>query len=116
MKFVARLILVAVLAAFAANPVAQAAGSAEMAATMIASDDAAMHMPDCDACGDTDAAEMGLACGFVCGAGAGGFAVVLAPQAYVIVSASREALEPAVTQDFRGIANPPAKHPPRILI
>ncbi len=114
MKFVARLILVAVLAAFAANPVAQAAGSAEMAATMIASDDAAMHMPDCDACKDTDAGEMGLACGFVCGAG--GFTVVLAPQLYVIVSALREAHGPAVTQDFRGIASPPAEHPPRTLI
>lgn len=114
MKFVARLILVAVLAAFAASSVAQAVGSAEMAAAMFASDDAAMHMPDCDACDDTDAGEMDLACGFVCGAG--GFAVVLAPQPHVIVSASREALEPAVTQDFRGIASPPAKHPPRILI
>ena len=114
MKFLARLILVAVLAAFAASSVAHAAGSAEMAAAMIASDDAAMHMSDCDPCGDTDAGEMGLACGFVCGAG--GFAAVLAPQAHGVVSASREALGPAVTQDFCGIASPPAKHPPRTLI
>lgn len=114
MKFLARLILVAVLAAFAVSSVAHAAGSAEMAAAMITSDDAAMHMSDCDACGDVDAGDMGVACGFVCGAG--GFAAVLAPQAYDIVSTSREALGPAVTQDFCGVSSPPAKHPPRSLI
>src|SRR3546814_16223585 len=87
MNFVARLIIVAVLAAFAVSSVAHAAGSAEMAAATIACDDAATHMSDCDACGDLDAGEMGVACDFVCGAG--GFAAVLAPQAYGIVPADR---------------------------
>ena len=114
MKFVVRLILVAVLAAFAVSSVAHAAGSAEMAAAMIASDDAAVHMSDCDACGDLDADDMGVACGFVCGAG--GFAAVLAPQAYGIVSAPRGALGLAITRDFCGVSSPPAKHPPRTLI
>lgn len=114
MKSLARLIFVAVLAAFAASSVAHAAGSAEMAAVMISADDAAMHMSDCDACGDPDASEMGLACDFVCGAGS--FTAVLAPQACAIVSAAREALGPAVTQDFRGVSGPPAQHPPQTLI
>ena len=114
MKFVARLILVTVLAAFAASSIAHAAGSAEMAAAMIASDDAATHMSDCDVCGDTDSGEMGLTCELVCGAG--GFAAVLAPQAFDNVSAPREALGPAVTQDFSGLSSPPAKQPPRTLI
>ena len=102
MKFVARLILVAVLAVFAVSSVAHAAGSADMAAAMIASGDAAMPMSDCDACDDTGAA--------------GSFAAVVAPQAYGIVSSPREALGPAVTQDFCGLSSPPAKHPPRTLI
>ncbi|WP_339834313.1 hypothetical protein [uncultured Parvibaculum sp.] len=114
MKFVARLILVAVLAVFAVSSVAHAAGSADMAAAMIASGDAAMPMSDCDACDDTGAGEMGLACDLVCGAGS--FAAVVAPQAYGIVSSPREALGPAVTQDFCGLSSPPAKHPPRTLI
>lgn len=114
MKFLARLILVTVLAAFSASSVAYAAGSAEMTAAMIASDGAAMHMSDCEACGDPETGEMGVACDFVCGAA--GFAAVLAPQARGIVSAGREALRPAVTQDFCGVPSPPAKHPPRTLI
>ncbi|MET4702077.1 hypothetical protein ABIE65_005128 [Constrictibacter sp. MBR-5] len=114
MNFVARLIIVAVLAAFAVSSVAHAAGSAEMAAATIACDDAATHMSDCDACGDLDAGEMGVACDFVCGAG--GFAAVLAPQAYGIVSAPREALRAPVTQEFSGVSSSPAKPPPRTLI
>lgn len=114
MTFLARLIFAAVFAAFAASSVAHAAGSAEMAAAMIASDDAAMHMSDCDACGDTDAGEMAVACDLVCGAGS--FAAVLAPHGYGIVSVPREALGPAVTQNFCGVASLPAKPPPRTLI
>lgn len=114
MKFFARLLLVAVLAAFAASSVAFASGSAEMAATMIVSDDAAMDMPECEACGASDASEMGIACDLVCGAG--GFAAVLASQSQGIVQAPHQTLEPAVMQDFRGRTGPPAKQPPRTLI
>lgn len=114
MKFFARLLLVAVLAAFAASSVAYAAGSAEMAAAMIASDDAAMDMSECDPCVDSGAGEMGVACSFVCGAG--GFAAMLAPQTQGIVQAPRETLGPAVTHNFRGRTGPPAKQPPRTLI
>ena len=114
MRSVARLILVAFLAVFAASSVAQAAGSADMAAAMIASGDAARPMSDCDACDDTGAGETGLVCDLVCGAGS--FAAVVAPQAYVIVSSPREALGPAVAQDFCGLSSPPAKQPPRTLI
>lgn len=111
MKFFAHLILVAVLAAFAASSVAYAASSVKMAATMIASGDAAMDMSDCDA--DSEAGEMGIACDFVCAAG--GFAAVHTSQVQAIVPL-RESLEPTVTQDFYSLARPPGKQPPRTLI
>lgn len=114
MKFFARLLLVAILAAFAASSVAHAAGSAGMAAAMIASDEAAMDMSECDPCDDSNACEMGIACNFVCGAGA--FAAVLAPQTQGIIHAPRETLWPAITQDWYGVTGPPAKQPPRTLI
>lgn len=114
MKLVARLILVAVLAVFAVGSVAHAAGLADRAAAMIASGEAAMAMPGCDACDETGAGEMGLACDLVCGAGS--FAAVVAPQASGFVASPREALGPAVTQDFCGLSSPPAKQPPRTLI
>lgn len=115
MKLFARLLLVTVLAVFTAGSVAFAAGSAQMAATMIvASDEAAMDMPECDPCGASDAGEMGIACDLVCGAG--GFAAVLAPQTQSIVQAPHEALWPAVAQGSYGLTGPPAKQPPRTLI
>ena len=109
-----RLILVVVLAVSLVSSVAHAAGTADMAAAMITSNDAATAMSDCNACDDAAAGEMGLACDLVCGAGS--FTAVIASQAYCIVSSPREALGPAVTKDFCGFSSPPAKHPPRTLI
>ena len=114
MKFFARLLLVAVLAAFAASSVAVASGSAEMAATMIASDEAAMDMSECEPCGATDAGERGIACDLVCGAG--GFAAVLAPQTQGVIQASRETVGSVVTQDSHGLTGSPPEQPPRLLI
>lgn len=115
MKFFARLIVVTVLAAFAASSVAYAAGSAEMTAAMIASDDAAaMGMSDCDACGDADAGQTTFTCNFICGAG--GFVPLLVPQSQGMFQSLRQTLAPVVTQDLRGLTGPPAKQPPRTLI
>ena len=114
MKLFARLVVVTVLAAFAASSVAYAAGSAEMTAAMIASDDAAMDMSDCDACGDADAGQTAFACNFICGAG--GFASLLVPQSQGMFQSPRQTLSPVVTQNLRGLTGPPAKQPPRSLI
>ncbi|GHA19475.1 hypothetical protein V6617_18335 (plasmid) [Pelagibacterium nitratireducens] len=112
MKFFVRLIVVTVLAAFAASSVAHATGSAEMTAAMIASDDAAMDMPDCDACGDEG--QTAFACDVICGAG--GFASLLVPQSQGMFQSPRQTLNPVVTQNLRGLTGPPAKQPPRSLI
>ena len=114
MQLVARLILVAVLAAFAVSSVAQAAGSAGMAAEMVASGTATMDMADCDACDDPESGGMGLACDFVCGAGS--FAAVLAQQTDRFAQATGGPLDLPVANDLRGLSGSPAKQPPRTLI
>ena len=113
MQLIARLILVAVLAAFAVSPVAHAAASAGMAADMVASDAATMDMADCDACDVPGSGAMGIACDFVCGAGS--FAAVLAPQTEGFAQAPGKSLGAAEAQDFCGLSSPPAKQPPRTL-
>ena len=113
MQLIARLILVAVLAAFAVSPVAHAAGSAVMAADMVSSDAGTMNMADCDACADPGSGAKGIACDFVCAAG--GFAAVLAPQTERIVRTPGKSYEPAEARDFCGLSSPPAKQPPRTL-
>jgi len=113
MQLIARLILVAVLAAFAVSSVAHAAGSAAMAADMVASETTTMDMADCDACADPESGAMDISCDFVCGAG--GFAAVLAQQCEAIASRPGEAAMPSATRDFRGLSSPPAKQPPRTL-
>ena len=114
MQLIARLILVAVLAAFAVGSVAQAAGSAGMAAEMVASGTAAMDMADCNPCDDPEAGGMGLTCGFVCGAGS--FSAVLAPQTDKFAPETGALFHPAIANDYRGLSGPPAQQPPRTLI
>lgn len=75
MKLFTRPMLAAVLAAFAANSLAHAAGAAEMARAMITPGNAVVEMSDCNPYGDDDAGELATACDFFCGAG--GMAVVL---------------------------------------
>ena len=114
MKFIARLMLSAFLAAFAASSVAYAADSGEMAAAMVLSDDS-MEMSDCATpCGSSDAGGSDALCDIECGAG--GFAAVLAPQTQGILRIQREVLAPPVAQTSDGMAAPPAKQPPRPLI
>ena len=113
MKFLARLMLAAVLAAVAASSVAYAAGSGEMAAAMILFDDTA-EMSDCAPCSDADAGEMAAMCDIECGVG--GFAAVLAPQAQGVHRTPRGIFVPAVAQTLGSLTGPPAKQPPRPLI
>lgn len=113
MHLSARLILVAVLAAFAVSSVAHAAASAKMAAGMVASGAVTTDMADCDACVDPEPGAKGIACNFVCGAGS--FAAVFAPQSERIAYAAGKCLEPAEALDFCGLSSPPAKQPPRTL-
>lgn len=113
MKFVVRLILMAVLVAFAAGSVAYSAGSAHMAATMAAAD-ATMDRADCDGCGESDFGSMNAACDPVCGAG-----VVLAvppAQAQAVGYGIQEAFGPIASRDLSGLTAPPAGPPPRNLI
>ena len=114
MQLFARLILVALLAAFAVGTVAQAAGSAGIATEMAAVDVATSDMADCDACGDSGAGGMGLACEFFCGAGS--FSAVLAPQTDRFAEATGSSLWPAAAHAPRGVIGTPAKQPPRILV
>ena len=114
MQFIARLIFVALLAAFAASSVAHAAGSAKMAADMVAIDVASMDMADCEACDGPEVGGMGLACDFLCGSGS--LAAVLGPHGDRFVQPTGGLLDPAVTDDHRGLTCPPTEQPPRTLI
>ncbi|MEM9969871.1 MAG: hypothetical protein AAF762_02050 [Pseudomonadota bacterium] len=110
MQLIARLVVIAV---FAVSSLANAAGSGAMAVKMVASDAAAMDMADCDACAESETGVMGISCDFVCGAG--GFTAVLTPQSDAIAPGSPEAPVSSAARDFRGLASPPAKQPPRTL-
>lgn len=113
MKLIARLVLVATLAAFAAASAAHAMGSATMGAGMIASAESAMDMPGCDDCGGPEGAANGLACDLVCGAG--GLATLTGPQASGLTERPGGPVGPAEARDLRGRTGPPAEHPPRLL-
>lgn len=111
---IARLILIAFLAVFAASTVAHAAGSAAMAASMITAKDPAMGMADCKACGGSDANPGGIACDFVCGTGA--LAALPAHSCEGITRISGQAFKFSQAREFRGLSSPPAMRPPRTLI
>ena len=111
MQFIARLLFVALLAAFAVSSVAHAAGSAKMAADMVAIDVASMDMADCEACDGPELGGMGLACDFLCSSGS--FAAVLGPQGDRFVQPTGDPLNTLVTGGHRGLICPPTEHPPR---
>lgn len=114
MKFIARLMLAAFLAAFAASSVAYAADSGEMAASMVLSDDA-MEISDCATpCGEVDAGGSAVVCDIECGVG--GFAAVLATQTQGVFQAPWVIMAPPVAQTSDGLTGLPAKQPPRTLI
>ena len=112
MHFVARLIMIAVLAAFAVSSVAHAAGSARMASEMIT---AGAEMPgaDCEAC-DGSAGPLGVACDFVCNSATAVALVGASAEFGPIAVSSAHGLP--IARDFRGLTSPPAKQPPKILL
>ncbi|QIK42488.1 hypothetical protein [Pontivivens nitratireducens] len=112
MHFVARLIMIAVLAAFAVSSVAHAAGSARMASEMIT---AGAEMPgaDCEACDDS-AGPSGIACDFVCNSAAA--AALVETSAEFGLHAISSAHGMSIARDFRGLTSPPAKQPPKFLL
>ena len=113
MRFLARLIMIAVLAAFAASSAAHAAGSARMASGMIA---AGVDMAEdgCEACDDDTAGALGIACDFVCNSAAA--AALLEASAEFGPLAVSSAHGMPIARDFRGLTSPPAKQPPKILL
>lgn len=112
MKMFVRLLMIALLAAFAAGSVVHAAGSSNMATTMLVSGEAAMMASDCEACGEF--ADMGSACDLLCVAN--GVATIPVLQANGFVPLHRGTLVPAPARDLLGHVGPPAKQPPRSLI
>ncbi|MCW7546304.1 hypothetical protein N7I30_21255 [Aurantimonas litoralis] len=114
MQFVARLLFVAFLSAFAASSVAHAAGSAKMAADMATSHVAAMEMADCDACDGPEVGDIGIACDVLCGSGS--LAAILGPQSGRFIQPLGGLLDPAVTEDLCGLTCPPTEQPPRTFI
>ena len=113
MHFVARLIIIAVLAAFAASSVVHAAGSARMASEMIAAG-AGMAGADCEACDDDTAGTLGVACDFVCNSATAVALVGASAEIGPIAVSSAHGLP--IARDFRGLISPPAKQPPKILL
>jgi len=114
MKLFVRLLMIAVLAAFAAGSVAHAAGSSEMAATMLVAGKMPMMASDCKACDGGELADMGSACDLLCATNSVAAMPVL--QAAGLASLHRGALFPSADRDLVGHVGPPAEHPPRTLI
>jgi len=112
MRFFARLMIIAVLAAFAASSVAHAAGSARMASEMIT---AGVEMPgaDCEACDDS-AGPLDIACDFVCNSAATAALVETSAEFGPLTVSSAHGMP--IARDFRGLTSPPAKQPPKILL
>lgn len=108
-----RLIVVMLLAVFAAGTVAHSAMATEMAVTMAVADagEIGMDMPDCSGCDTDDATDM-AACDLAC----------TAPLVADLSSASlpgphiRPQHEPSIPRDMRGRTGGPALDPPRTLI
>ena len=114
MMLLARLMLAAFLAAFAATSVGHAAGSGEMAAAMVLSDDA-METSDCVIpCGESDAGGLAVVCDIECGTG--GVVALLAGQAHGVFQEPQEIFALPIAQTSNGLTGPPAKQPPRTLI
>ncbi|EAP79053.1 MAG: hypothetical protein GY701_04050 [Sulfitobacter sp.] len=113
MHFVARLIMIVVLAAFAVSSVAHAAGSARMASEMISAG-AEMAGAGCEACDDDTAGTLGVVCDFVCNSAAAAAMVEASAEFGPLAVSSAHRLP--IPRDFFGLSSPPAKQPPRFLL
>lgn len=112
-KFV-RILVVALLAVFAAGSVVHATSTTTMAVKMALADGGPMDMADCTGCdADGNGDENGLACDLVCTApsiaGSGAETALSVPVALSIAA-------PKGVSDFVGRTGPPDPYPPRTLI
>lgn len=113
MSRLARTLLVALLAVFAASVVVHAASATTMAVKMALADGGAMDMADCDGCGSGDAGDKsGPPCDIVC----------IAPFVATVNAETAPAFPMSATavtwvsRDFAGRTGPPDPYPPRTLI
>ena len=118
MTLVSRMILVLVLAVFAAGSVVHAAGATTMAVEMYTvhstdMDSSGMGPADCDACSEEDGTEA-LICDLVCSAV--GFAAVPvsdAPELKPIIDDLRQRFS---DMKLSGVGNLPLRDPPRPIL
>ncbi|RKF12471.1 hypothetical protein D6850_17515 [Roseovarius spongiae] len=113
MHLFARLMMTAVLAAFAASSVAHAAGSARMASEMIVAG-VDVTGAGCEACDDDAAGTLGIACDFVCNSAVAAALVETSAGCGPFAVSSAHGM--MIEQDFHGLTGPPAKQPPRLLL
>lgn len=121
MRLIARLIVIAVIAAFAAGSIVHAAGSAIMTADMITkkvdlidTKIDLIEMSGCDNCDGADGFASGLTCDFVCSGS--GFMFAFIPETTNITLRSGENLKFPAPRTLQNLAYSPEKHPPRNII
>lgn len=113
MQKFARILVIAVLAAFAAGSVVHVASATTMSVKMALSDTGAMDMADCEGCGSSGGdGDGGLTCDIVCLAP---LLANLSPDGVLAVSPGASPTSPAF-YDFVGRTGPPEPYPPRTLI
>lgn len=114
MSKLARILVVALLAVFAAGSVVHATVATTMIVNMTFADDGLMDMADCASC-DTDenGDESGLVCDFVCTAP---FIAGLGPATALSLPAAVSRAASTGSYDFVGRTGPPDPYPPRTLI
>ena len=113
MTLLARLLVIALLAVFAASSVAQASAATTMAARMALAADHGMGMEDCQACGSGDARKADAICDLAC-VPAPALTALGWDQAPAFVSTASHPAPAA--RDLAGWTGPPDPHPPRSLL
>lgn len=112
MKFVARILCLLSLVAFATSAVAHSASSAAMASAMITADADASAKGDCAACDDQGAGLDTAVCNFVCNVAGLTAIEIRAAQGFSPFASVVRA--PMAELRMQGLSGPPAKQPPRI--
>tara|TARA_R110000787_G_scaffold262422_10_gene368035 strand:+ start:509 stop:850 length:342 start_codon:yes stop_codon:yes gene_type:complete len=113
MKKFVRILMIALIAAFAVGTVAHAASNTAMSLKMVLADGGAMDMADCQGCGfDGDGENEGLSCDIVC---VSPLLANLGVEAQVL-QVSRPSLSTRSFYDLAGRTGPPEPYPPRTLI
>lgn len=112
-KFV-RILVVALLAVFAAGSVVHATGMTTMAVKMALADSGPMDMADCTGCdADDNGGDGGLACDLVCTTS---LVADLGTESPLSVPVPVSTAGPKGAYDFLGRTGPPDPYPPRTLI